>query len=351
MFILFNTFEIDEFLFVDFIQDPVLSEILSKVSREDLLMPFFLSFVYVWTFYGILVLIDSYHNSSKTTKSKPHKTNDLIINRPVNKEDRDFFCNNLKRVRSYTQFCYNTRRTFCTIKFSGSSSLQMISSTNTTYSFINNFPLNSSVRTNLSQFSRRSISSNIDSPHYNKTLEDYIINSWKTDFPFYSHLNYKEIMKVVSRSSRIRKWYLEQKEQYQKLIQVPKWYISAGGSEDGWDSVVTRDLHDCKGYSTNKSTNSLKASTTYKDSLKDINDTYESKTSIKVLERPEVGVELFTHDVLPMETIIESLKKDTKQEQKDFLNDALEKFRIKVYRDYLDGKISSQGILDILFTK
>jgi hypothetical protein len=192
-----------------------------------------------------------------------------------------------------------------------------------------------------------------DTSHHDmfSSKESYILAKWKSDFPTYETLSYKDISNLSSRSRDIGIWFQKASEEFNLYKEAPDWFLNADKDASDW----TKEVQDKYAYikSLNKEYNVEinKISLESKRRMKELEVKHRTRLINELKDNPELVIELINSTMLPFEIHVKSYEFNTKDEARDFISNELRIFKERTYRKFVSGEMSKDELVDLLFVK
>lgn len=198
------------------------------------------------------------------------------------------------------------------------------------------------------KYSKRDISNSLD---IFSSKETYVKHKWDSDFPTHSSLSYDDIASLSSRSRDIGTWYKKISDEYVLYKEAPEWFLDSNKDASEW----TKEIQDKyvlvkianKEYTDDINKISLKAKTDM--ARKQVE--HKEKLIDLLSDTPELVLELINSQMLPIETHLKAFEFKSKEEAKNFITNEVKIFKTNTYEKYLNGDLSSQQLVEILFEK
>lgn len=64
--------------------------------------------------------------------------------------------------------------------------------------------------------------------------QNFILTKFHADFPQFGNCVFKELLLLINRSTQIKDWYDSALNEYNDLINAPKWFLEAGFDANEW---------------------------------------------------------------------------------------------------------------------
>jgi hypothetical protein len=174
---------------------------------------------------------------------------------------------------------------------------------------------------------------------------NYVMDSWRRDFPDYSSISYSELLGIVSRSAPINKWYSDVSSEYHKLSLVPQYALDGGITPTEWDGVITEAYDAYKLAQKDYYSKVTEAQKNFKKATSEASDSFGKKVIDLVKGKPGLGVRLLNNSSLPYSVIIESMKLDSKEKARAFLTEELQKMRAKLLNQISEGSLTEDDLI------
>lgn len=181
--------------------------------------------------------------------------------------------------------------------------------------------------------------------------EAYIMSKWQVDFPSHATLSYKDVSGLSSRSRDIGLWFKEASDEFNLYKTAPEWFIAAGKDMSSWTEEVQSKYVYIKELNREISSEMNRISLEAKKKMRDIEDKHKDRLISELRNTPELVIELINSTMLPYEVHIQSFEFNTKEEASNFISEELRKFKLNTYCRYLEGKLSADDLINMLFAK